>query len=74
MASKRLTFRDQDGKRHWVRKQRYLLPEGVVFRPADTESVPHNHTESYREMAEPKASAAAMEPAQLLAAGRSRGK
>jgi len=75
MGAVRIMFRDQDGKLHWVRKQRYLLPEGVVFLPADTELVPHkNHTESCREAAAPKESVEATEPDRLLADGRNQGK
>ena len=45
MASKRLTYLTEDGKRHWVRIQRYVVPEGVVFALGGAESYCRNRSE-----------------------------
>lgn len=45
MGSKRLTYLTSDGKRHWVKIQKYRMPEGVGFEPACEGSACRSHTE-----------------------------
>ena len=45
VARKRLTYLTNDGKRHWVKVQKFAMPEGVGFAQAGEESFCHNHTE-----------------------------
>lgn len=42
---KRFSYITSDGKRHWVKIQRFLMPEGVEFAVADETSVCHNRKE-----------------------------
>jgi hypothetical protein len=45
MGSKRFTYLTEDGRRHWVRVQKFSVPEGVGFAPADERSQCRSHTE-----------------------------
>jgi hypothetical protein len=35
MGRCRISFRDENGKRHWAPRVHYIVPEGVVFGPGD---------------------------------------
>jgi hypothetical protein len=65
-----LTFIDEAGKRHWVYKQHWVVPDGVGFGPAHNESEPDKDNQRHRPTALPSAPDLVTAPVQLAIPSR----